>query len=459
MERALKGNYFAEDLTQKKLIDDGSLYVYQSILAGRYSFTDPMGTFTAYILSVPLEWNNLDIVKFIIAVINKYDLKISYINVISNAISDDYVIDMPKELKKAKESGSELHTNKFEFKGNKIVTTYQGAYAWAQNYIEDKNPFDPQLQRVIKGLFTNTATIDDILFTIEHSKYWEGNILTPKNKNVDKYLYAQELFKKLLEFISIHIDLKSEGLDKMKKDVEQYMEWFIQDTLKKESYRKSLGNTNVKTNPNVFTFEKHKEIFLEKMKQEFSKFGNEFVIEDTFDEPFESERISEEELRARYKKKEFLFFHTIFALNRLNLIKILSLGSNWDYHEDYPVSYEARIRLLPSLLTQFGSKSEQYAIRFDTNKSRLYFKDKEIKIKKFSDQYHILRIMFENPKDLADEWFFSLVAEKYDSSGHFSDKKFYNAIYQINLKLGRLGIDDLFITTRQSVKINEKYMS
>ena len=66
--------------------------------------------------------------------------------------------------------------------------------------------------------------------------------------------------------------------------------------------------------------------------------------------------------------------------------------------------------------------------------------------------------MLEEKKELKKEWFFSEIAERIDES-NINDKKYYNAIYQLKIKLEKQGIKDFFITTRQSVKINKKYLS
>lgn len=97
-------------------------------------------------------------------------------------------------------------------------------------------------------------------------------------------------------------------------------------------------------------------------------------------------------------------------------------------------------------------------LNFDENKSRLFIRGKEIKIRKFSDQYHALRIIFANPKEVAQEWFFSDIAERVDPS-NINEKRFYNAIYQVGLKAKAAGFADFFITTRQSAKINPQYLS
>lgn len=456
MKELNKHRYFAEDLTEKTLIDDNSLYAYGCIVAGRYGFTDPMSTFAAYILSRPTEWTSLDLMKFVIAVANRYDLKISKVEVIVEAVSDTYQISEQKDFDLIEQGKLDFFKKEYVIKGEKITNYYTGAYAWANKYIEKEKPFNFELQDVLKRLFAHTLTLDDMLYIIDFPR---KGILFEKDPNEDENEMASEFFRELLEYASVHIDPSSEGIKNIEKDFNEYVGAFIDGKLKKTNYSKSIGHTTTHLNLNVLTFQKHKELFSERLKEEWSKFGNEFIIRQVFEDAFPHTTLTEEEVRDRYRKREFLFFHTLFAFKMLGLIDILTLGSNWDYHEDFPLTYEARVRLLPPLLSEFGIQDNKQSIRFDLTQSILYVQDKEVKVKKFGDQYHTLRIMFQNPEELKREWFFSEIAEKYDQYKNYQDKKFYNAFYQLNLKSERVGMDDLFITTRQSVKINPKYLS
>ncbi len=96
---------------------------------------------------------------------------------------------------------------------------------------------------------------------------------------------------------------------------------------------------------------------------------------------------------------------------------------------------------------------------FDLDKAILYINEYKVKIQKFSDQYHLLRIIFEDKKELFREWFFSEIAEKYDEANEkLSDKKFYNAVYQLNQKIAiDTGFKDFFTTTTQTFQIDSQY--
>lgn len=96
---------------------------------------------------------------------------------------------------------------------------------------------------------------------------------------------------------------------------------------------------------------------------------------------------------------------------------------------------------------------------FNAEKSRLYIGDKEIKIQKFSDPYHMAEIIFENREALRDEWFFSRIDERLMEEPINIDKKYYNAAYCLQQKIAmETGIKDFLILTKQSVRINPDYL-
>lgn len=137
---------------------------------------------------------------------------------------------------------------------------------------------------------------------------------------------------------------------------------------------------------------------------------------------------------------------------------------NWNDVDMWNVKFHIVPITLQSLVSgSTEAKSEvvfKGNLSFDEAKSVLIIGDKTVKIRKGSDQYHLLRIMFENKKDLAQEWFYSEIAEKYDYANRFDDKKFYNAAYQVKQKIARdAGLQDALLTTTQSVRISPKYLN
>lgn len=453
-----KAVYFAEDLTKKEQIDDNSLYVYKSILNGRFSAPDSISMTMLALVSHPLDWENWDVISFLIAVINKYNLDVGLVKAMPEAIADDYLVTDDKELEKIEKEKLPLYKRDILGIGEKkYINYYTGAYAWANKYIKEKKPFNPELQQVLRRFLEDKITLEDIIYAHKNPSY---SLLSQVQDHKAEYEMAEELFNKMMPYITIQIDQKSEGLTQLYKDVNQYIFWFIEDKLSKNIYRKRIKGTEVYVNTNTLTFQKHHELFLKELERLSNKYGSEFTMHNTFETPVitldDDEPSEKYATREEYRKREFLFFHILFACVSLKEIEIVSLGSNWTYHEDQAPAYNVKIKLLPIILEKFGLKTVKIDLKFDAEKSRLYVNGKDIKVKKFGDEYHTLRIIFE---DLKDEWFFSRIAEKYDSEAHFDDKKFYNATYQINLKMGRTGMEDLFILTRQSAKINPKYLS
>lgn len=141
--------------------------------------------------------------------------------------------------------------------------------------------------------------------------------------------------------------------------------------------------------------------------------------------------------------------------------------SNSPMHDPYTDNFHIIGRIYPAILNEIDMRSlksgdipQSHKLQFDEERSRLQINEDEIKIRKFSDQYHTLRVIFETKEGVKQEWFFSEIADKIDEYARKNkDKKYYNAAYQINKKLESAGIKDFFITTRQSLKINPEYLS
>lgn len=199
---------------------------------------------------------------------------------------------------------------------------------------------------------------------------------------------------------------------------------------------------------------------VERLREMHENYGHTFVFENPFEQIVPHHRDRKENLKQRYAARQFLFKHAIFTFEKLGHIRILSLGNNWHWSEEVEYLRDmAKIQLLPPFFKELGVEPKQTNLYFDDERSRLFVRGIEIKIQKFSDQYHALRIIFANPKEVGQEWFFSEMAEKYDNEADLDDKKFYNAVYQIGLKAKSDGFPNFFITTRQSAKINPKYLS
>ena len=157
-------------------------------------------------------------------------------------------------------------------------------------------------------------------------------------------------------------------------------------------------------------------------------------------------------------------FEAVKILKYLELKNIIEM--NWSDEGSWRVRFK-KFPVTPKNLIGFdvadklsGKEKLKLALSFNEARAILEIGDKDVKLQKGSDQFHLLRIIFEDTNELAKEWFYSEIAEKYDMGASFDDKKFYNASYQVNQKIARdTALKDFFITTRQSVRINPKYLS
>lgn len=411
-----------ESLTDGKYIDDNSLFVYFCISRDFFSYNSDIQL--SFLYFKPFEWSSIDFISFLLSVAKKYNLEITHIQTIFGAVKDEY--EIPDESEQ-----------------------YGGAYQW----ILDLTNKEPNREEVIlfNKFLSDTATISDI----ERALIYTDRIAPVyKDEKSDLWL-SKNIFKKILSYTSFALILTDEKKSKLRAEINTYLTNFSQGTLTRNDKAKKVGNTYVNQSKNIFTFKKHSSLFREYLLKMQTDFGNILTIENIFEGKFPNiDYPGPEFIRKRYDKKNFFFIHILLTFQKEGLLKLLSLGSTWSFHEDKMLAYQAEIEIQSAFLNEELSKN----LYFDKDKSRFYVQGKEIKLLKFKDEYHTLRIIFENPEEISKEWFFSEIRERVDGS-NFDDKKYYNAIYQIKIKLGAIGVNDFFITTKQSVKINRKYLS
>ncbi|GEM_PF-2752113 len=108
---------------------------------------------------------------------------------------------------------------------------------------------------------------------------------------------------------------------------------------------------------------------------------------------------------------------------------------------------------------QLENETKNQKVDFDQGSGILSVRGKDVKFRKFTEQYHTLASVFSKPEDLQKERFFSELAEKIDAVKGYDDKDFHNYFSAIKRRVSAdTGIKDLFITTTQSVKINPEYL-
>lgn len=450
-------HYNKENFSEHKYVDDNSLFLYQLLKHGRFSSGNPTENFFYF---KPFEWTQIDFIAFLLSVSREYGLEISDVRTNFSAIKDDYEVSYDPKL------APEVEIVKRDTRKNIVIKkpamspkewastfdvayTYGGAYKWVLDNI--KNADASEETKLFERFYTDTATSEDL----ERAMIYATRTIALNEEPDTRVSMSKELFGKIVDWTSFAVGMTTSHKEKISTMVESYMDDFIKGNLQRNSLTKRIANTSVGQSRNIFTFRKHSLLFREYLQKMNDDFGNTVTIFNTFEDGFPNESPDDKDIiRLRYENRNFLFIHILFAFEKLGLIKVLSLGNNWDYHEDRLITYQSKIKILESFLNEEATKK----LGFDADKSRFYVQGKEIKLLKFKDEYHTLRIMFENKDELAKEWFFSEIAERIDKY-KIEDKKYYNAIYQLRLKLEKQGVKEFFLTTKQSVKINQKYLS
>ncbi len=118
-----------------------------------------------------------------------------------------------------------------------------------------------------------------------------------------------------------------------------------------------------------------------------------------------------------------------------------------------------KFRILHNQILAVAVKSDPEKVSFNSENGILYIGTKPVRFRKFTKQYDSLNAIFLEKGEVGKEWFFSEIGEKIDNEESHSDKKFQNYFFSIKRQVSaKIGIDDLFITSNQSVKINPKYL-
>jgi len=116
-------------------------------------------------------------------------------------------------------------------------------------------------------------------------------------------------------------------------------------------------------------------------------------------------------------------------------------------------------RILHNAILSRATTHKTKGVFFDAGKGILFVGSFTIEFRKFTEQYHCLRIIFANKENIKEEWMFSEIAELLDRAKDYNDKNFHNYFSAIKRRISaETGIKDLLITTNQSVKINEDYL-
>lgn len=453
-------------------IDDGALYVLMVLGRGMYAKVSS-NTFTLTALR-PTEWGHTDILKFLIRASEEYDFPLTNHAVMTYVIAEDYEVptydkegnvdpeyeeawtaysEQYREYEKCRKQYEHLQgrgmkqcRDKFPMPPKK----YGGAYKWALGRVELK---ETEQDKMLARFFDGTFDTADVKMAIRFAD-------TPVPDGIaedSEELYSKQICTSLIEWTSFDANPEQEKGLQIQLDLKAYLTRFIEGTLEDYSRNRHIRGTFVSINPNIYTFEKHTQMLAERFKAMYTDYGNTFVFENPFDE-VELDLNDMESVRQLYARRQFLFMHALFAFEQLGYIQIQRIGDNWDWRESKTPRSEAKVTLLDRFAELVDKRERLEGLSFDPDTSRLHVRGNDIPIRKFSDQFHTLRVIFEKPEDTPKEWFFSELVERIDPH-KTGDKRYYNAAYQIREKLAKEGFPDFIITTKQSLKVNPKYLS
>jgi len=358
-----------ENLTDGKFVDDNSLFVYYLISRGIFSINPEFkrDSGTIFLYYQPFEWTSVDFISFLLSVSNKYNLTIKEINTYLGAVEDEYEISY--EPKK-----------------------YKGAYNWILE-LEKK---EPNREEVI--LFNKLSSDNASVLDIERALIYAERLAPIYKGGETSELYlSKDIFRTTLEYSHFSFSLDSIKKSKIGEDVDSYIEIFMQEKLIRNNKSKRIGNASVVQSKNIFTFKKHSLLFREYLQKMYDNYGSIITVENIFEEEFPNGGYPEAEVvRNRYKNRNFFFIHILLAFQKQGFIKLLYIGSGWDFYEDTEQKYQAKIEILSAFFNNDLSKK----LYFDPDKSILVIGKNEIKFRKFTEQYHTLRIVFENSEFL-----------------------------------------------------------
>lgn len=351
---------------------------------------------------------------------------------------------------------------------SKLATVYIPEYQKAIIEGDADEDFIDLVNKLIKEYDGGHWDKDDLKKFIEiyfrHNKE-RGLVIDLKDGIFGRDDAQTALAQLIFGHMSVHLSITDK--EKITDYLERYIEKYIDDLLYgniRGGLTKHFFNSSGMTviDERLYGYKKQKEILINHLKTEYKKYQrNDLEISSPYVEPeYIGDSVGDEVSLNSVSEEEslFRFVHTIISLEKEGYLEIkrATYGTR-EMFDLYDRGFVFDVVLDKDVF--LGGIKKEEGTYFDSDKSRLYIKGKEIKITKLSDQYHTLNTIFKDEKETPKEWFFSEINEIIDPLAQSNDKKYYNAVYQINLKLKTKGIEDFFITTNQSVKINSEYLS
>ena len=216
-----------------------------------------------------------------------------------------------------------------------------------------------------------------------------------------------------------------------------------------------LNNELLVVKKNYLAFEKQKQVFFEKIKSSnaINKYGENFVISHTIE-------------HTKKDTLEFLFVQTLYALQRLEYLKVLAV---W-YEDEYGVkhTYSANIVLEDKLIEEITEiyKTENPQTHFeklDEQRGVLHFAGKQITISRAGKETFPLQLLQTLSKESDRYWFEDEILEDWGYSKKEIEELPTNRVYFASVSINRAiqkdaQIDDFIEHTTKKFRINPKYI-
>lgn len=271
----------------------------------------------------------------------------------------------------------------------------------------------------------------EILASFRKIKKWSFSL----NDLLDTYGYIDN-YDRVIYF---PFDYSQDELDKIYTYLNKYIDEFINHEL-------------IVSTSSVLVFEKQKEWFIKTFKdmQAIEKFGNNFIV-----------------TKKGYSDKEVLFFHTLYALEKLEYIEVINMWFTRD-NEEHRKIYHANIIVneifIKEINQDFKKENPEKAIeKFDGKTGILSFGGKKIELSKKGKETDAVLLMntllkeeeweWVHNDEILEDWWYSL-----EEQGKTPKNKVYFALQKINKTMELEAQIENFIewgTTK--ARINPKY--
>jgi len=284
-----------------------------------------------------------------------------------------------------------------------------------------------ETEKQIKADYPNDK---EILASYRRIRKWSFTI----DDVIDTYGYITS-YDRVVYF---SFDYSQDELEKIYTYLNKYIDEFINHEL-------------IVSTTSVLVFEKQKEWFIKTFKdmQAIEKFGNNFIVS-----------------KKEYSEREVLFFHTLYALERLEYIEVINIWfiSDTDSKKTYFANIIVNEIFIKEINQDFKKENPEKIIeKFDPKTGILSFWGKKIELSKKWKETDAVLLMstllkeeegeWVHNDEILEDWWYSL-----EEQGKTPKNKVYFALQKINKTMELEAQIENFIewgTTK--ARINPKY--